>query len=211
MASDIERKVAAADSAKGAQLSNVCLACHASSRDAANKLGPNLYNVVGRKIAAMDNYNYSKAMVGTAGTWDLQTLDQFLAAPMKMISGTNMTYPGVKDADDRAALLAWLRLQSDKPMALPKLSVQEKALPGGKPSKEDPNLALLPKGAGREKVFYTCSVCHSIKLVVQQGLSRESWKETLDWMTEEQAMDALDAESELIILDYLSTHFGIPN
>lgn len=208
-AGDIARAVAAADPAKGEQLSAICQACHSITKDGATKIGPGLYNVVGRNIASANGFKYSEAMANTKGTWDLETLDQFIANPMKMVPGTLMVFPGINSTSDRAAVLAWLRLQSDKPVALPQLSSQEKSTLSAVQQEEDPDLALLPKDKGREEVFYNCSVCHSIKLVVQQGLTRSSWKETLDWMVEEQEMSALDAPTEKLVLDYLSTHFGI--
>ena len=62
----------------------------------------------------------------------------------------------------------------------------------------------LPPGEGRDEVFGYCGVCHSVRLVSQQGLSRERWSETIDWMVEEQGMDELDEETHKIVLDYLS-------
>lgn len=68
----------------------------------------------------------------------------------------------------------------------------------------------LPAGAGREEVFYTCNVCHSLKLVMQQNLSRDSWAETLEWMVEEQGMSEIeDEEVKARLLDYLATHYGV--
>ncbi len=66
----------------------------------------------------------------------------------------------------------------------------------------------LPEGQGREEVFYACQACHSLAIVKQQGLDRESWDETLVWMVEEQEMGLLDPEERKLILDYLATHFG---
>ncbi len=66
----------------------------------------------------------------------------------------------------------------------------------------------LPEGPGREAVFYTCQACHSLAIVKQQGLDRDSWDETLVWMVEEQAMDPLDPEDRKLILEYLTTHYG---
>ena len=66
----------------------------------------------------------------------------------------------------------------------------------------------LPAGQGREEVFYACQACHSLAIVKQQGLDRESWDETLVWMVEEQEMGTLDPEERKLILDYLATHFG---
>ena len=206
-ADELLNRIAAADNNKGQQLGNICQACHTVNKGGANKIGPNLYNVIGRNIATLNNYNYSSAMLKTEGQWDPATLDSYLTAPMQMVPGTTMAYPGISNGNDRAAVIAWLRLQSDNPIPLPTVVTQSDANKSS--ATEDPDLALLPKDKGREKVFYSCSVCHSIKLVVQQGLSRDSWKETLDWMVEDQAMQALDEESEKVILDYLSKHFGI--
>ncbi len=66
----------------------------------------------------------------------------------------------------------------------------------------------LPEGLGREEVFYGCQACHSLAIVKQQGLDRDSWDETLVWMVEEQGMDPLDPEDRKLILDYLATHYG---
>ncbi len=67
----------------------------------------------------------------------------------------------------------------------------------------------LPPGPGREEVFYTCKACHSLMLVKQQGMNRENWDETLEWMVEEQGMDEIDDQTMRDrILDYLALHYG---
>jgi cytochrome c len=66
----------------------------------------------------------------------------------------------------------------------------------------------LPEGPGREEVFYTCQACHSLAIVKQQGLDRDSWDESLVWMVEEQEMDPLEPEDRKLILEYLTTHYG---
>lgn len=66
----------------------------------------------------------------------------------------------------------------------------------------------LPEGPGRELVFGICQICHSLAIVKQQGLDRESWDETLVWMVEEQGMPSLDPKIRKLILDYLVTHYG---
>ena len=66
----------------------------------------------------------------------------------------------------------------------------------------------LPAGLGREEVFYACQACHSLAIVKQQGLDRETWDEALVWMVEEQEMEPLDPEDRKLVLDYLDTHFG---
>jgi cytochrome c len=67
----------------------------------------------------------------------------------------------------------------------------------------------LPLGRGREQVFYSCQACHSLAIVKQQGLSRDSWDESLTWMVEKQAMPPLDPDDRKLILDYLATHYGL--
>lgn len=62
----------------------------------------------------------------------------------------------------------------------------------------------LPPGKERDEVYSYCAACHSAKLVAQQGLTRESWDETLDWMVEEQGMAEIEDEMRMLILDYLS-------
>jgi cytochrome c len=74
---------------------------------------------------------------------------------------------------------------------------------------QDQDWQGLPAGPGREEVFYACNACHSLMLVTQQGMSRDRWDETLEWMVEEQGMSEIeDVATRDLILDYLATHFG---
>lgn len=66
----------------------------------------------------------------------------------------------------------------------------------------------LPEGPGRDEVEAYCGACHSLQIVVQQGLSRDRWSELLIWMVEEQDMAELEAEEHKLVLDYLATHLG---
>lgn len=66
----------------------------------------------------------------------------------------------------------------------------------------------LPDGAGREVVYYTCGVCHSLMWVRQQGLDKATWDETLDWMVAEQQMDPMDPKERTLAIDYLAEWFG---
>ena len=72
---------------------------------------------------------------------------------------------------------------------------------------EDPWMGL-PAGPGRELVFGVCQACHSLAIVKQQGLDRETWDETLAWMVEEQGMPPFDRGNLNLVLDYLATHYG---
>lgn len=66
----------------------------------------------------------------------------------------------------------------------------------------------MPEGPGRDTVFYMCTACHSMQIVVQQGLSRERWDKVLIWMVEEQGMAELDQATRDEILDYLAKHYN---
>lgn len=208
-ADELAERVAAANPDKGAKIAISCQACHSTTKGGGQKIGPELYNVVGRKVASLAAFNYSPAMAARKDHWSLNALDEFLTDPMKTVPGTAMAFPGVKSQSDRADLLAWLRLQADQPIDLPTVSTKASPATAEATASENPEMALLPAGKGREEVFYVCSVCHSIKLVIQQGLSRDSWKETLNWMVEEQGMNPLDEATHALVLDYLAEHFGI--
>ena len=67
----------------------------------------------------------------------------------------------------------------------------------------------LPADVGRDEVEAYCGACHSLKIVVQQGLSRAAWEETLQWMVDEQEMEPLETEDHKLVLDYLSKHVSI--
>lgn len=71
------------------------------------------------------------------------------------------------------------------------------------------SLEMLPEGPGQEDVFYTCSACHSIKLVQQQGLTRAGWNDLIDWMVDKQEMEKPDEETHAAMLDYLEQHYNI--
>jgi len=73
-----------------------------------------------------------------------------------------------------------------------------------------PGLEAMAPGAGREATYYACSACHSIRLVTQQGLTRERWDGLLDWMVEKQGMPALEPDERAEILEYLANHYAPP-
>ena len=85
-----------------------CAVCHTAEKGAANKIGPNLFGVVGRKSAVAPGYMYSPAMMKAALTWDLPTLNVYLAGPQKKVPGTKMGFPGFSDPQDQADALAYL-------------------------------------------------------------------------------------------------------
>ncbi len=73
---------------------------------------------------------------------------------------------------------------------------------------QQPDFVNLPKGPGQETVFYTCSACHSIRLVTQQRLTRGDWDEVLHYMVDDHEMPEPDAEDRKILLDFLGKYLG---
>lgn len=112
--------IASADPAAGAKVSAKCKACHDLTQAAKNKVGPALWGIVGRNHAAVEGFAYSDVLKGMAEKpWTFEDLDHFLAKPKEYAPGTKMAFPGLPKAEDRAALLRWLRDQSDSPVPLP--------------------------------------------------------------------------------------------
>jgi cytochrome c len=100
---------AAGDAKNGAQVfMDNCGVCHDASKGGPNKIGPNLFGVVGRKSAAATGYMYSPAMQKAALTWDQANLSAFLAGPQKKVAGTKMGFPGFSDPADEADVIAYL-------------------------------------------------------------------------------------------------------
>lgn len=99
----------AGDAAKGEKVFAKCKACHTVEKGGAKRVGPNLWAVVGKKAGQSEGFKYSKAMMDAGLTWDDATLDKYLEAPMTMVKGTKMTFPGLKKAEDRADVIAYLK------------------------------------------------------------------------------------------------------
>ena len=118
-ASGIAALIAAADPEAGKKVSRKCAACHGFDKGGKNKVGPNLWDIVGQPVAAGEGFKYSGALKGLGGDWSYESLDGFLAAPKSFAKGTKMAFSGVKSETDRANLIAWMRSQSDNPAPLP--------------------------------------------------------------------------------------------
>jgi cytochrome c len=115
--------LASANPEAGAAVFKKCTACHTGESGGANKVGPNLWNVVNRPLASHEGFAYSAAMKefaqGGSVVWDYEHLSNFLASPKGYIKGTAMGFAGVKKPDERANLIAYLRTLSDSPAPLP--------------------------------------------------------------------------------------------
>ena len=116
----IADRLKTADPAKGQEVSRKCQACHDFTKGGPNKVGPNLWNIVGSKAADVPGYSFSDAMKQRADkAWTYQELDNYLAGPRAYVPGTKMTFAGLPNPQDRANLIAWLRQQADSPVPLP--------------------------------------------------------------------------------------------
>ncbi len=105
---DLGTLLASADAARGAGTAKVCGSCHTFDQGGANRVGPNLWAVVGRRVAGHGGFAYSPALVGHGGAWTYEELDRYLASPSKAIPGNKMAFSGIRNPRDRANLLAYL-------------------------------------------------------------------------------------------------------
>lgn len=119
--------LASADAGAGKKDFKKCVACHTIEKGGANKIGPNLNGVVGRELASVSGFAYSAGLKGKGGSWDYVALDSFLTSPKKYAPGTKMAFAGLKKAQDRAELIAYLRENTDSPPPLPEASESAEA------------------------------------------------------------------------------------
>ena len=116
----IEKLLASAAVEKGEAAAKKCAACHTFGKGEPNRVGPNLYGVVGRERGSHAGFNYSAAMKAKPGKWTVEDLNAFLLNPKGFIPGTSMSFAGVPRGSERADLIAYLNSKSDSPAALPK-------------------------------------------------------------------------------------------
>jgi cytochrome c len=116
---DIAALMANASSDNGAKLFKKCAACHGTEKGGANKVGPNLYGVLGAAKAHHAGYAYSSALKEKGGNWGYNELFEFLKKPKDFAPGTKMTFAGIKKPAQIADIVAYLRTHNDTPPALP--------------------------------------------------------------------------------------------
>ena len=116
---DIAALLALGDIAHGEKVFKKCAACHSIVKGGKNAIGPALYNVVGRKIGAIEDYKYSKALVEYKKNWTFEELNGYLIKPAKWIKGTKMAFAGLRKEKDRASVILYLNENSDNPLPLP--------------------------------------------------------------------------------------------
>ena len=116
---DIAALMAMGDIATGEKVFKKCAACHSIIKGGKNNIGPALYNVIGRKTGAVDDYKYSKALAAYDKEWTFEELNGYLIKPAKWIKGTKMAFAGLRKESDRASVIKYLNENSDNPFPLP--------------------------------------------------------------------------------------------
>ena len=199
--------LAATNIEKGKAAAKKCAACHTFEQGGANKIGPNLWNVVGADLAKVEGFKYSDALEKKGGKWGYEALNVFLARPKKYIPGTKMAFAGVKSIGERADLIAYLRSLSGSPISLPsetdiaaaKAAVEEqkaknKAVASPKP--RSAAAAPTPAGSNKasaaqtitallanakpqdgEKVAKKCTACHTL----HEGRRKQDRTQSLEY------------------------------
>ena len=116
---DIAALIAMGDLATGEKVFKKCAACHSIVKGGKNNIGPALYNVVGRKVGAVNDYKYSSALSEYGKNWTFEELNGYLIKPAKWIKGTKMAFAGLRKEKDRASVILYLNKNSDNPLPLP--------------------------------------------------------------------------------------------
>ena len=159
-----------ADPAKGEQGVGLCKVCHSFDKDGPTMIGPNLYGVVGHRIAALEGFNYSPALRKYEDQeWTFENLDKWLANPQAFAPGTSMAFPGIADIQKRADVVAYLNKNSDDPLPIPEPAAEEAApeeaadAGEGEAAGQPEIIALLASAdAGKgEQGAALCKVCHT--------------------------------------------------
>jgi cytochrome c len=125
-------RLAKASLEKGQSVAKQCQACHTFEKGGPNRVGPNLYGIVGDERGKnRGGFNFSAAMKGKGGKWTFEELDKFIADPRGYIPGTAMTFAGVKNEQQRADVIDYLHTLSDSPLPLPKAQAENAPAAGG--------------------------------------------------------------------------------
>ena len=139
--------LASASAEKGATIAKACHACHNLGKGDPNKIGPHLYDVLGRDIASISDFSYSDALKKIGGKWDYDKLNEFLTSPKAFAPGTKMTFIGLKKPEDRADVILYLRSLADSPEPLPAPPPATAAAPAGQQPAAQKEAAATPAQA----------------------------------------------------------------
>ena len=153
-----------------------CASCHQVGPGAVNRVGPHLNHVFDRKLAALDGVRYSPGMqrMGAQGmAWTFEKMDAYIENPQAIVTGTRMSYRGMRDPAQRADLLAYLRQFSDMPQDIPESTpTARRTLPEGiNPAV----LELVGDLAYGEYLAQECTTCHQLNGASQGVPSITGW------------------------------------
>ncbi|MDP3675971.1 MAG: c-type cytochrome, partial [Novosphingobium sp.] len=109
-----------ADANSGKTKARACASCHDFAPDGPDRIGPNLWGVVGRDVASRPGFAYSSAMAALPGGWNYDRLFTYLASPARAVPGTRMSFAGMGRPEDRAAVVKYLATLGGSPPPLPK-------------------------------------------------------------------------------------------
>ena len=115
----IEKLLQTASVEKGQAAAKVCATCHTFEKNGPNRVGPNLYGIIGDKKGEGRGFNFSAGMKAKGGTWTYEDLNQFLANPKAFVPGTAMGFAGIQKDSQRADVIDYLHTLADKPEPLP--------------------------------------------------------------------------------------------
>lgn len=110
------------DAERGAKVFRTCVGCHQIGPGASNRVGPHLNGIYGRQAGTVEGFAYSDAMQRASAdglVWDLERLDAYIENPRALVTGTRMSFRGIKDAQDRHDVLAYLRQHTASPQDIP--------------------------------------------------------------------------------------------
>ena len=116
-----EELLAAASIDAGKKVSSKCTACHGFNSGGGNRIGPNLWAILGKAKAEAAGFNYSDALKGLGGVWSVEDMNLWLKSPKKYAPGNSMAFVGLRKDKDRANLIAYLNSMSDSPVSLTNL------------------------------------------------------------------------------------------
>jgi len=140
----MEAMMASASVEKGQATAKQCQACHTFEKGGPNRVGPNLWGIVGRPRASEAGFNYSAAMKAKGGSWTFGELYAFLANPRGYIPGTAMTFAGLSRGQQRADVIDYLHTLADNPESLPKAAAATPAPAAAKPGEAPKAAAPAP-------------------------------------------------------------------
>jgi cytochrome c2 len=115
----LTKSLLTSNSTRGGKIARKCIACHSFKKGGKNKIGPNLYGILGQDRGTVKGFKYSTAIKKKGGKWDFNDMDTFLLKPAKFVPGTKMSFRGIKNINDRAAIIMYMRSFAESALPLP--------------------------------------------------------------------------------------------